>query len=80
MKDKLEKTGHKKGYYRFKGAMSLCAGVIGLSILAAVPIGIAYRAAILQAEEEEISQRNADESVDSTSAKESNLLCYIVVA
>lgn len=49
MKNKLEKTGHKKGYYRARRILSLSLFCfVGLS-LAAIPVGISYKIAETQA-------------------------------
>lgn len=71
MKNKLEKTGHKKAYYKAKGFFGIFLfGVLGLS-LAAIPVGITYRIAEAQAEAANVAK--SDDSAkeeDSSEAKE----------
>ncbi len=72
MKDKLEKTGHKKLYYRAKTAMVCSLCLIAFCGLAAIPVGISYQLARAEAYEE---RQNVSSSV-STSETEENLLSY----
>jgi hypothetical protein len=43
MKDKLEKTGHKKGYYRLKSLLSIFVCSIAITSAAAIPVGISFK-------------------------------------
>lgn len=52
MKDKLEKTGHKKLYYRLKSVLTIFMFSIALAAAAAIPVGISYRLSAEKAEEE----------------------------
>ena len=71
MKNKLEKTGHKKAYYKAKGFFGIFLfGILGLS-LAAIPVGITYRIAEAQAEAANVSQsEDSQKEEDSSEAKE----------
>lgn len=71
MKNKLEKTGHKKAYYKAKGFFGIFLfGVLGLS-LAAIPVGITYRIAEAQAEAANVAKSDdSTKEEDSSEAKE----------
>ena len=59
MKDKLEKTGHKKFYYQCKVFFTVMMLGLAVLALAAIPVGVSYRladAAKAQAQNEETSQ------------------------
>lgn len=43
MKDKLEKTGHKKHYYRLKTAVIALLFSLALGGVMAIPVGISYK-------------------------------------
>lgn len=43
MKDKLEKTGHKKGFYRLKSLLSIFVCSIAITAAAAIPVGISFK-------------------------------------
>jgi hypothetical protein len=66
MKDKLEKTGHKKFYYRLKSLFTVLMFSIAIAAVAAIPVGISYRLAAAQAKgEDESSDSNPTTSVSS---------------
>jgi len=48
MKDKLKKNGHKKGYYVFQGFTKTFLAGLCLLVVAAVPVGIAYRISVYE--------------------------------
>lgn len=48
MKDKLKKNGHKKGYYMFQGFIKTFLATVCLLVIAAVPVGIAYRISVFE--------------------------------
>ena len=60
MKDKLEKTGHKKAYYRARTALGVFAFALASLSLAAIPVGITYQIAETQAKAENASSSLAD--------------------
>ena len=43
MKDKLEKTGHKRSFYKTRMFAVIFALIISLFALAAIPVGITYK-------------------------------------
>lgn len=77
MKNKLEKTGHKKAYYKAKGFFGIFLfGILGLS-LAAIPVGITYRIAEAQAEAAEASQSDdSKEEADSSKEEEKGKIYF----
>ncbi|MCH3908818.1 MAG: hypothetical protein LKF75_02420 [Bacilli bacterium] len=52
MKDKLEKTGHKKFYYELKSALAIFMFVMALFALAAIPVGITFKLSEAKGKEE----------------------------
>jgi hypothetical protein len=66
MKDKLEKTGHKKLYYELKAALTVFMFVVAVFALAAIPVGISFKLA-------EAKAKGAEESSQLTSFDESSL-------
>ncbi|MCQ2799965.1 MAG: hypothetical protein MJ228_04340 [Bacilli bacterium] len=48
MKDKLKKNGHKKGYYVFQSFIKTFLAAVCLLVVAAVPVGIAYRISVYE--------------------------------
>ena len=52
MKDKLEKTGHRRLYYRLRATCLLGLHFLSLAGAAAIPVGISYRLAQAKAVEE----------------------------
>lgn len=48
MKDKLKKNGHKKGYYVFQSFIKTFLATVCLLVVAAVPVGIAYRISVYE--------------------------------
>lgn len=68
MKDKLEKTGHKKGYYRLKAALTIFVCSIGVAAAAAIPVGISYQ---VQAAEEKKEEETSNVTTVSSSDSES---------
>jgi hypothetical protein len=72
MKDKLEKTGHKKNYYVFKSAMIVFMVAIALTALAAIPIGITYRLAMTEAKGKEETTSRVESSSSTKSADSSS--------
>ncbi len=77
MKNKLEKTGHKRGYYKAKGFFGIFLfGILGLS-LAAIPVGITYRIAETQAEAANASQsEDSQKEEDSSEAEEKGKIYF----
>ena len=69
MKDKLEKTGHKKLYYEMKAALTVFMFTLAVFALAAVPVGISFKLAEAnaKAQGEDSSQVVSDESSASVS-------------
>jgi hypothetical protein len=55
MKDKLEKTGHKKLYYDLKMFFTVFLFAVAILALAAIPVGVTYKLAEAQAEAEQSS-------------------------
>jgi uncharacterized membrane protein SpoIIM required for sporulation len=49
MKDKLEKTGHKKLYYELKTALTVFMFILAVFALASIPVGISFKLAEAQA-------------------------------
>lgn len=60
MKDKLEKTGHRRLYYRLRASCLLGLLFLSLAGAAAIPVGISYRLAQAKAVEE-TSERGEEE-------------------
>ena len=52
MKDKLEKSGHRRLYYRLRATCLLGLLFLSLAGAAAIPVGISYRLAQAKAVEE----------------------------
>lgn len=46
MKDKLEKIGHKRAYYRLRFALWSFLVLLGILSLSAIPVGITYSVAM----------------------------------
>lgn len=68
MKDKLEKTGHKKLYYRLKSALTVLMFSIALAAAAAIPVGISYRLSAEKGEEEPASSYVSSSSSEAVSS------------
>ncbi len=64
MKDKLEKTGHKKGYYRLKAFVTFILFALAIMASGAIPVGISVKLAEAEAEAE-TSQRSSPEETQS---------------
>lgn len=61
MKDKLEKTGHKKFYYRVKTVFTVILFTLAVIALSAIPVGITFKLAEAKAKAEpETSQKATD--------------------
>jgi hypothetical protein len=67
MKDKLEKTGHKKGYYRLKSLLSIFVCSIAITAAAAIPVGISYK---LDAATEHNDEKTSVVTEESTSSSQ----------
>ena len=70
MKDKLEKTGHKKGYYMRRGFLKGLALSFALLTVAAILIGISYKVSVAKIDEpkaakhvEETKKQQQEESL-----------------
>lgn len=73
MKDKLEKSGHKRGYYRKQFALKASLIALGFFSLCAIPIGLSYRVAeVTHAEQEETSQLRSSQKEDEESSSSSS--------
>ena len=77
MKDKLEKTGHKKGYYMRRGFLKGLALGFALLTVAAIPIGISYKISVAKLDEpktvkhlEETKKQQEEESIPEASIEE----------
>lgn len=77
MKDKLEKTGHKKGYYMRRGFLKGLALGFALLTVAAIPIGISYKISVAKLDEpktvkhlEETKKQQEEESLPKASIEE----------
>ncbi|MBR4811627.1 MAG: hypothetical protein IKZ68_00755 [Bacilli bacterium] len=77
MKDKLEKTGHKKGYYMRRGFLRGLALGFALLTVAAIPIGISYKVSAAKIDEpkaaqhvEETKKQAEEESLPEASIEE----------
>lgn len=69
MKNKLEKTGHKRFYYRVRGVFHVFLfSLIGLSLLA-VPVGITYHIAETKAQTIEHSSSSSSHSQEASEEK-----------
>lgn len=60
MKDKLEKTGHRRLYYRLRASCLLGLLFLTLAGAAAIPVGISYRLAQAKAVEETSKTREEE--------------------
>lgn len=56
MKDKLIKTGHKKGYYRLKAVLTVGLFSLAAFVASAVPIGIGLKIAEAEAQEDALAE------------------------
>lgn len=73
MKDKLEKSGHKHGYYRKQFALKASLIALGFFSLCAIPIGLSYRVAeVTHAEQEESSSQLASSQEEREETSESS--------
>ncbi len=72
MKDKLEKTGHKKLYYRAKSVFTASLIALGVLGVAAIPVGISYQLA--QAKERELEDYSYQD--ENLVEEENELLSY----
>ncbi len=71
MKDKLEKTGHTRAYYRKKLAVKLSLFAFAFITVCTIPVGLSYRIAeMTHAEKEDNSNETTSSQVveDSKSA------------
>lgn len=70
MKNKLEKTGHKKLYYQLKAVLTVFLFGLAVFALSAIPVGISYKLAAAQAQEEAsssvVSETPSSEEVSSS--------------
>ena len=70
MKNKLEKTGHKRIYYRMRGAFHVFLfSLIGLSLLA-VPVGITYH--IAETKAQTIERSSSDNGLENSQRSDSS--------
>lgn len=68
MKDKLEKTGHKKGYYRLKSVLAITIFAVATAALAAIPVGISFKLSEAVAEENSrLDSSSIDEGEENSS-------------
>jgi hypothetical protein len=65
MKDKLEKTGHKKLYYDLKTIFTILLFAVAVLALAAIPVGVTYKLSEAQAETEHNSTSQVVSSASS---------------
>ena len=71
MKDKLEKSGDKRGYYRKQMLLKASLIVFGFFSLCAIPVGLSYRVAEAHAEEDKnTSQVSSSQEGSSESPSE----------
>jgi uncharacterized membrane protein SpoIIM required for sporulation len=71
MKDKLEKTGHKKLYYRLKAFLTVVLFALAVFALGAIPVGISFKLAEAQAQaDSENSQRNSSSNPEELGLQE----------
>lgn len=71
MKDKLEKTGHKKLYYRLKAFLTVVLFALAVFALGAIPVGISFKLAEAQAQaDSENSQRSSSSGQDDSGLQE----------
>lgn len=66
MKDKLEKSGHKRGYYRKQMLLKASLIVFGFFSLCAIPVGLSYRVAEAHAEEYKNTSQVSSSQEDSS--------------
>lgn len=71
MKDKLEKNGHKKYYYRAKTALGIFLFVLAVAGVSSLPIVISYQVAEAQAKAEDTSLVSNDPSASSETSLDS---------
>ncbi len=76
MKNKLEKTGHGRAYYRARGFFGIFLFGIFFLSLAAIPVGITYTIAEARAQEE-ASNKAEERKEDRTSGFNQEELTYI---
>lgn len=62
MSDKLEKTNHKKGYYRTRLILTVVLFLLGAIAIATIPVGFTYKIAQAKAAEAEQSSLSEKES------------------
>ena len=65
MKDKLDKTGKTKTYYRLRFASKAAVVSLAMFLLAAIPVGVSYKIA-----ETAKAEDNHDSSLTVTSSEE----------
>lgn len=76
MKDKLEKTGRNKGYYRKHLALKLSLITLSFVTICAIPIGVSYRIAeVAHAGKEETSSQvdKSEANEEETNSQEESL-------
>jgi hypothetical protein len=70
MKDKLEKTGHTKSYYRIKNVLLTFVFALAVGAAAAIPVGISYHIST----EEIAAAKAAEDSASSSASSQSENL------
>ena len=73
MKDKLYKTGHKKAYYRIRGALRAFGLSLAVALSLATPVLITY--GVEQSRAEAVKQEQESEQTQEGSSEEA-LLSY----
>lgn len=77
MKDKLIKTNHKAGYYRFKKFATSFALSLGLVVVVAIPLTIKYASDLLEDKLKTGAEAQGEETETSSSETDtSELLEY----
>lgn len=74
MRDKLEKTGHKKAYYRARIALVSILAALGILSIGAIPVGITYSVALAAHAKGADSSQRQEESAAKESAPEMRLV------
>jgi hypothetical protein len=68
MKDKLEKTGKTKAYYRLRFATKATLITLATFLLAAIPVGVSYKIAETAKAEENTESSSVVSSEEETSS------------
>ena len=70
MRDKLVKTGHKKGYYRFRAFLFAFLLLAGLGASATLPIYVTYQVSVQAAHAQEEQQEDSSLELPSIAVEE----------